>query len=440
MSKKLPIIAIIGRPNVGKSTLFNRVVGRRQALVDDQPGITRDRHYAVADWDGYEFTLIDTGGIETQHQPLARAVYAQTEYAIRDADCLWVVMDARSGLTGVDRDVIQMARKSQKPTFYILNKVDDDDKRDEWAADFAQTGIAEFHAVSSEHGIGVDDLLDATMPLLPVPAEEKASELPEGIRVAIVGRPNVGKSTLVNRLLGEDRVVVHDMAGTTRDTIDTEIKSKGDTFILVDTPGVKRKSKTQEKIEKFSSIKALQAAQKADIVLLVVDGVEGITHQDLQLCQGIWKKHKPIAIVVNKWDKITDPKLTPSKYSEYIEEQFREMRDLPAHHISALTGDGVTGIWALVKRIHKAAGTQLSTAKCNTILQHLAAHHHLPVFRERIVRLNYMTQVGVYPPKFMIFTNFPQGIPEAYRRYMMRGIQEKLGMPGLPVHLLFRRK
>jgi GTP-binding protein len=443
MSNKLPTIAIIGRPNVGKSTLFNRVIGRRHALVDNQPGVTRDRHYDRGEWNGHYFILIDTGGVEASGNQLTKAVLQQTRQAISEADCLWLVMDGRSGATVVDADVLNIARKSGKSVFYVLNKMDTESVTEMSLPDFHEAGFELMYPVSAEHGRGVDALLDASIQLLYKsefhPQHPWENEV-AGIRVAIVGRPNVGKSTLTNALFGAERMVTHDLAGTTRDAIDVRIHSKGEDFIFVDTPGIKRRAKTETKLEKFSAIKALQAAERADVVLLVMDGSEGVTHQDLQLAKLVLKKHRPLAVLVNKWDCIADKKLTPAKYNDYLEDQFQEMRDLPSHHISAKTGEGVSGVWALIKRINRAAGQEISTARLNKLLQHLQAHHHLPAFRDHHVKLNYITQTGVRPPRFVIFTNFPQGIPLAYRRYLARGLQEELGMPGLPIQILFRRK
>lgn len=444
MSTTIPTIAIIGRPNVGKSTLFNRVIGRRHALVDDQPGVTRDRLYGKGEWGGCPFLLIDTGGVEASPSLLGKAVLAQTKQAISEADCLWVVMDGRAGPTAIDGDVFHLARKSGKPAFYILNKMDTDSVAEMSLPEFHEAGLNTMYPVSSEHGRGVDALLDATMGALGITYTAdvlaESEEALEGIHVAILGRPNVGKSTLTNALLGADRVVVNDLAGTTRDTVDVAVESQGQKFVFVDTPGIKRRSKTETKLEKFSAIKALKAADRADVVLLVLDGTEGVTHQDLQLAKIVFKKHKPIIVVVNKWDAIADKKLTQKRYDEYLEEQFQEMRDFPAHHIAAKTGEGVSGIWALVKRIDKASRCEITTGRLNKILQTLQAHHHLPAYRDHHVKLNYMTQTGTQPPRFVIFTNFPMGIPEAYRRYLSRGIQQELGMPGLPIRLLFRRK
>lgn len=443
MSTKLPTIAIIGRPNVGKSTLFNRVIGRRRALVDDQPGVTRDRLYGKGEWDGVSFVMIDTGGVEVRPDQLAKAIFIQTKEAIKEADCLWVVMDGRAGPTALDGEVFHLARKSGKPAFFILNKMDTDNVTELSLPDFHEAGLDTMYPVSSEHGRGVDGLLDATLEQLPKPKTKPSAEdedTPAGIRVAILGRPNVGKSTLTNALLGAERVVVHDMAGTTRDTVDVQVESQGETFVFVDTPGIKRRARTETKLDKFSAIKALQAAERADVVLLILDGTEGVTHQDLQLAKLVYKKHKPIAVVVNKWDKITDKKVTTQKYNDYLEEEFQEMRDFPTHHIAAKTGEGISGIWSLVKRMDKAARHEVSTARLNKMLQNLQAHHHLPSFRDRHVKMNYMTQTGTQPPRFVIFTNFPQGVPPAYRRYLSRGIQQELGMPGLPIVLQFKRK
>lgn len=440
MTPKLPTIAIIGRPNVGKSTLFNRVIGRRHALVDDQPGVTRDRLYGQGEWGGKIFRLIDTGGVEASPNLLGKAVLAQTRQAISEADCLWVVMDGRAGPTAIDGDVFHLARKSGKPAFFVLNKMDTESVTEMSLPEFHEAGLDTMFPVSSEHGRGVDALLDASLEQFPDPAAIEEEEALSGVRVAIIGRPNVGKSTLTNALLGAERVVVHDMAGTTRDTVDVAVESQGENFVFVDTPGVKRKSKTETRLEKFSAIKALKAAERADVVLLVMDGSEGVTHQDLQLAKSVFKKFKPTVVVVNKWDKIKDKKLTTQKYNDYLEEQFQEMRDFPVLHITAKTGQGLSGIWALVKRMDKAARCEVSTPKLNKILQTLQAHHHLPAYRDRHVKLNYMTQTGTQPPRFVIFTNFPNGIPTAYRRYLARGIQQELGMPGLPIQIMFRRK
>jgi len=456
------ILAIVGRPNVGKSTLFNRLVGRRQALVDDTPGVTRDRLYGTCDWVGHEWIVVDTGGMMPPNEGiLADLITAQSQAAIDEADGVICVFDARAGLTMLDRAMVDVVRKATVPVFYAVNKCDDDEIID----DFFALGVTPLFPISAEHGRHVDALLDAVVAQVPsqIPksdveddedlAEMEAVEIDDGetdralverkpdidrpFRVAIFGRPNVGKSTLVNTLLGETRVVAHDMPGTTRDVIDVEVTRGEQTLVLLDTAGIRRKARTSEALEKFAIIKSLRSVERADVVVCVLDAAEGATHQDRSLVAEAVARGRPTIILMNKWDLIRD------KFDERIAGTrvvLGEAGHLPILCGSAQHGQGMDQLWRTIFDYARGSSRRLSTSALNTVLEHAQKNHHLPSFRGHFVKIYYATQIATKPPRIAMFTNFPQAIPGSYNRYLLHAFEEAFGLPGLPIKLQFRRK
>ncbi|OGQ48626.1 MAG: ribosome biogenesis GTPase Der [Deltaproteobacteria bacterium RIFCSPLOWO2_02_FULL_46_8] len=431
-----PVIAIIGRPNVGKSRLFNRLTGKYQALVDNQPGVTRDRHYGLVEWRGATFMAIDTGGlIPGAEEPLNKKVWEQAFEAIKEADFLICLFSVQEGLNPVDEALVKELRKAGKPIFFVVNKVDRTTHESD-VFEFNKVGARPLFPVSAEHGRGISDLLEAIYEKLP--KEEKPPEFPEeAMRLAIIGRPNVGKSTLINQMLGQERVVVHDEAGTTRDAIDILVEREGKQFVVVDTAGIKKKSATRTRLEKFSVIQSLRAIDDSQCVCLLLDATQGITHQDLQLAHTIWEQKKGLLILVNKWDLMKGNK---EKYLEDLRPQLRELHEIPVMCISAKTGKQCEEIWNSISAIYEAMQKRLSTPKLNQWLKKVAQSHPLPLYKGKTVKLYYAAQVGISPPHIVLFSNLPQGVPETYRRYLIHQLQDELDIKGIPIHLTFRRR
>ncbi len=439
-----PILAIVGRPNVGKSRLFNRLIGgSAKALVDDQPGVTRDRHYGVADWRGREFIVVDTGGlIPGAEDPLDKKVWGQAFLAIEEADFILCLMDGLEGPTAVDEVLVRELRKSNKPVFFCVNKIDEATHEKE-TFEFSRLGLKNLYPVSAEHGRGVSDLLEAIYGKLPpspsvtLPADRQPSPIQgEGVlRVAIIGRPNVGKSTFINKLAGLERVVVHEEAGTTRDAIDVVIERGGKKLVLVDTAGIKKKSATKTRLEKFSAMKSLKAMDHSQLVCLLLDATQGVTHQDLQLAHTVWEAKKGLLFLVNKWDLM---KASLKKYVEDVTPQFGELREAPLLVVSAKTGQNCEAIWDTLFTIQSAMEKRLSTSALNEWLEKILVSHPLPMYKGKNVKIFYGTQVGVEPPHFVFFTNYPQGVPVSYRRYLARQLLMAMGGLKIPLALTFR--
>ncbi len=431
-----PLVAIIGRANVGKSRLFNRLVGRTQAIVHDRPGITRDRHYAPAEWLGREYIAVDTGGMELETETdLERKVTAQSLAAIEEADVVILLLDGQNPPTAEDEDIVRMLRGARKPVVWAVNKIDKPQHED-GAVDFARLGIDPLVMISAEHGRGVDDLLDAVVEHFP---DEGAAEAAErsGLRVCMVGRPNVGKSTLINRLAGSDRVVAHELPGTTRDAIDVEIAFEGKDYVFVDTAGVKRQWKRSEQIEKFTSLRSLRSVERAQIACLLVDGKEGMSKHDQALASFIIEEGKGLIIVVNKWDLMdADWK----DYEKRLRAQLGRYADVPVVCISAHTGYHCLKVFESINRINHVLERRLPTAQVNKTLERSLAEHHMPVYQGKELRIYYATQTGVYPPTFTLFANYPAGVPASYRRYLMHRFQDALGSHEVPVKLVFRKR
>jgi len=447
----LPIIAIVGRPNVGKSTLFNRLLGRKTAIVYDKPGITRDRNYAEGDWAGYAFRLVDTGGYEVEpHSDLFEQMRRQVEIAIREAEKIVLVVDGRVGLTQDDRDMALRLRKSGKEVIVAVNKIDNAPQEGD-VAEFYKLGFKKVFGVSAEHGRAVSDLLDAMVegyekqPIKvqdeEVEEEDLGFEERALIRVSIIGRPNVGKSTLLNRLYGAPRAVVHAKPGTTRDPLDIEIEHEGKTFRFIDTAGIRKKAHAEDKIEKVSVSKTLERIEKSDIVLMLIDASEGMTAQDGKVAQQAVERRRPLILLANKWDAVSK-KLSKEKLRSQFEERYPTLRFVPIFPISAKTGLGLSRLYGLIEEVYRKYTQRLKTAELNKVFRALIEAHPPPNVSGRSINLLFATQVAVKPPRFAIMTNHPDIIPEFYKRYLSNGIRQAFDFKGTPLELEFtaRRK
>ena len=430
------LVAIVGRPNVGKSTLFNRILGQRKAIVEDFPGVTRDRNYAEVTKYDAPFILMDTGGFEpASEERLLVQMREQSQLAVEEADVILFVLDGREGLTPSDEEVAAMLRRVDKPVLFVVNKVDGP-KQEETLAEFYALGLDELHPVSAEHGVGVGDLVDAVLAHLP-PARAAEAETDE-VRLAVIGRPNVGKSSLVNRLLGYERVVANPMAGTTRDSVDTPFTYNQKRYVLIDTAGIRRKGKVSQKLEKFSVIQALKAMDRSHVVLVVIDAEEGVTDQDLTVAGYAYEKGRAVILVVNKWDTIEKDNKTLKQYTEKLRMSFKFLPFAPILFVSALTGQRVAKIMGEVEAVAAEFNRQVPTAALNRILEEAVRSHAPPVVQGTRLKFFYMTQTQVRPPTFVIFVNKSEGIHFSYERYLQNKIREAFGFEGVPIRLNFK--
>jgi GTP-binding protein len=433
----LPVVAIVGRPNVGKSTLLNRVIGRRDAIVEEKPGVTRDRKNVEAEWNGRAFTLVDTGGWLDNTNALDRQVSLQAERAIREADVVLVVVDVTVGVTDEDERVARLLRKSGKPILVVVNKVDSENREaDAW--DFSRLGLGDPYAISSLHGRGTGDLLDDVVARLPLGDEDVADEASDEDEekdktpaVAIVGRPNVGKSTLFNRLIGDERAVVHDMPGTTRDAIDTVVETDDGPVRFVDTAGMRRKSRIDEGTEYYSLVRALQAIDRADAAVLVIDATEGVTHQDQRLAERIDSAGSPVVMLLNKWELLDTE--ARADVTEQIADRLSFLGYAPVLKVSAKTGLGVHKLLPALQQAIEAYHRRVPTGELNRVVQEAQALHPSPAGR-----ILYATQGATDPPTFTLFTNKPQ--PAPYLRFIERKIREHFGFGPTPLKLRVRRR
>ncbi|MGW8313870.1 MAG: ribosome biogenesis GTPase Der [Desulfuromonadales bacterium] len=429
------IVAIVGRPNVGKSTLFNRILGKRQAIVEDFPGVTRDRNYAEVTRYAKRFTLIDTGGFEpVSNERLLAQMREQSQVAMEEADIILFLMDGREGLTPADEEVAHMLRQVDKPVFFVVNKVDGP-AQEAALGEFYALGVEALHPISAEHRLGVSDLLDEILALLPGPplSGEETSET----RLAVVGRPNVGKSSLVNRLLGYERVVANPTAGTTRDSVDTPFTYNQRRYALIDTAGIRRKGKVSQKLEKYSVIQALKALERAHIAIVVLDAAEGITDQDLTIAGYAHERGRAVVLVVNKWDLVVKDNKTMGNFVKEIRGAFRFLPDSPIHFVSALSGQRVGKIMADIEMVDDEFNRKIATAELNKVLKDAELNHPPPVYHGKRLKLFYMTQTAVRPPTFVIFVNKAEGIHFSYERYLMNCLRQAFGFTACPIRLKF---
>jgi GTP-binding protein len=433
-----PVIAIVGRPNVGKSTLFNRIVRGKKAIVSNEPGVTRDRNYADVEWDARVFTLIDTGGFEpVSKDRLFVQMREQCQLAMDEAEVILFVMDGKDGFNPSDKEIADILRRLNKPVFYIVNKIDNP-KHEEKAFEFYGLGVEPIHSISAEHGYGVDGLMDEVMKVLPLLAEEKWDK--DGTRVAVVGRPNVGKSSLINRILGYKRVIVDEAPGTTRDAIDTFFEKDGKKYVLVDTAGIRRKSRISLRLEKYSIVEALRTIDRSDVALLLLDSKEGVTDQDAHIGGFIHEKGKGAIIIVNKWDLVEKDSKTIVEYEEKMRYGLKYLSYAPILFISALTGQRVPKIMNLIDRVAEQTKKRIATSLLNKAFGRWVERLVPSVYRNRRIKMNYITQVSTAPPTFVIYTNFPEGIHFSYERYLINQIRETFGFEGVPIRLHFRKK
>ncbi|MDN5326719.1 MAG: GTPase [Moorella sp. (in: firmicutes)] len=431
-----PIVAIVGRPNVGKSTLFNRITGGRVAIVEDTPGVTRDRLYRDAEWCGRQFTLVDTGGIAThQDDPLVARVRSQAEQALKEADVIIFLVDSRTGITADDEEIAGLLRRSNRPVILVANKVEDFSDPT-LTHEFYRLGLGDPLPISAAHGLNTGDLLDRVVELLPAVPAGKAGD---ALKVAVVGRPNVGKSSLVNRLLGEERVIVSDLPGTTRDAIDTYIRRGQREYILIDTAGMRRKSRVTVPIERYSVLRALRAVERADVVLVILDGTEGVTEQDKKIAGYGHEKGKAAIIVVNKWDLVLKDERTMDHYREAVRQELSFMAYAPVLFISALTGQRVGQVLTTIDAVAEEASRRVATGTLNAVVREAVLLTPPPSVKGQEVKIYYTTQVKVKPPTFVFFTNRPEDVHFSYQRYLENQLRQAFGFEGTPIRLIFRR-
>jgi len=430
-----PLVAIVGRPNVGKSTLFNRLVEEPRAIVEDLPGTTRDRLYADAQWGGVAFTLIDTGGLVLwTEDELTMQVRRQVELAMAEAEAILFLVDVTEGLIVADEEIAELLRVSQKPLFLVVNKADNEARRLA-ATEFYSLGLGEPYPISALHGTGTGDLLDALVASFP-PREEV--EEAEGVRVAIVGRPNVGKSSLLNALLGWERAIVSESPGTTRDAIDTQMSWDSQLVTLIDTAGIRRRGRVQRGVEQYSVLRALRAIQRAHLVVLLLDAPEGVTAQDAHIAGYAMEEARGIVLVVNKWDLMKEADL--SEYAEGVRQAFRFIPYAPLLFVSALTGQRVGTVLETALRVYQERFRRVPTSDLNRLLREAVASHSPPSKRGKRLRFYYATQAEVDPPTFVFFVNDPQLVHFSYRRYLENRLREAFGFEGTPLRLYFRRR
>jgi GTPase len=447
----LPVVAIIGRPNVGKSTLFNRLVGARKAIVDDVPGVTRDRNYAEARWTGRRFLLVDTGGIESASGgKLEESVHEQSRLALAEADAVIFLLDGKVGLNPLDRDVVNTLRRANKPVFFAVNKLDSS-RRGENLFEFYSLGLEPLYPISAEHGLGITELLDDVVckfPEMGRVAESADDGQDEGaeenrrepLRVAVVGRPNVGKSTLINRLLGFERSVVDAAPGTTRDALDTPFNLQGEPCILVDTAGIRRKARIDGRVERFSVNRSLRSVDDGDLIIHVIDGVENVTDQDAQILSYACQRGKAVLLAVNKWDLVAQNSVDADSYRDEVYYRLAFMEHAPVCFISAATGHGVRKLQETGALVLQGYRRKISTSQVNQALQRIVRAHSAPLYQGRAVKFYYGTQTGSRPPAFTLFVNMPRGVPESYRRYLTSQLRELLGLSYAPIKLFLRAR
>lgn len=432
-----PIVAIVGRPNVGKSTLFNRITRSRKALVDNSPGVTRDRNYGDARWDEVSFTVVDTGGFsDFEAEGFGPLVRYQVMQAIEEADAIVMLLDGREGATPVDTDLIYQLRRSSKPVLYGVNKIDGP-RHESLLSDFSVLGVDPLYPVSAEHGYGVHDLLDALIAVLPQSTPEAA---PDRIRLAVIGRPNVGKSSLINRLLRDERLLVSEIPGTTRDAVDTICKVNKKEYVLIDTAGIRRKGRVRKKLEKFSIIKALRSLNRCDIALVMMDASEGVTGQDANIAGYALERGRACIILLNKWDLVEKDSKAAERYVNEVKDRLKFLSFAPILTISALTGQRAFKIFDWVETVYKQYTTRISTGRLNRIFEAIINQHQPSSYRGRRIKFYYATQISVAPPRFVCFVNYPEGIHFSYERYIINRLREGLGLDRTPIRLIFRKR
>jgi GTPase len=432
-----PVVAIVGRPNAGKSTFFNRITRTKDALVDDFPGVTRDRHYGTCSWNDVAFSVIDTGGFSTGNDDnFASLSRDQVHQAISDADAVILLLDGKGGVSPYDSELIEIVRELSCPVFYAVNKIDGYEKEDN-INEFYSLGIDTFYPVSAEHGYGVPDFLDILVSTFPTSLAEEDTDT---IKIAIIGRPNVGKSSLTNRILGENRVIVSDIPGTTRDSIDTACEIDGRQYLLIDTAGIRRKKQVYEKIEKISIIKALQSIERCDIALIMIDAHEGVTDQDVKIAGYAYERGCGCIFLLNKWDLVEKDDKTLKRFIEKLRMDAKFLSFTPVLALSALTGKRVPKIFDVVNKVYDQYTTRVSTGPLNKIFERATLRTEPSLHQGRRIKFFYATQITTKPPTFVSFVNVPDGIHFSYQRYLINQIREGTGLDQTPVRLFFRKR
>jgi GTP-binding protein len=442
---KLPMVAIVGRPNVGKSTLFNRLVGERKAIVDDMPGVTRDRNYSEAEWSGRKYLLVDTGGLENEAAAaLQQSVQAQSRLAVAEAAVVVFLLDGKGGLNPLDREAVDELRRANKPIFFAVNKLDSQ-RRGDNLYEFFALGLDRLYSISAEHGLGISELMDDVVARLPQGAPESEDDDSEPVeerarplRVAVVGRPNVGKSTLINRLLGFERSVVDSTPGTTRDSLDTPFELLGEPSILVDTAGIRRKARIDDRVEQFSVQRSLRAVDRGDLIIHVIDGPEGVTDQDAQILSYAVQRGKALVLAVNKWDLVSKSDGGTEKYRDEVNYRLSFLDFAPIAFISAATGHGVRKLLQIAVSVVQAYRRKVSTSALNQALQRIVRAHTPPLSQGRSVKFYYGTQTRTSPPTFALFVNRPSAVKESYKKYLIHQLREDLGLEHAPIRLDLR--
>jgi GTP-binding protein len=433
------IVAIVGRPNVGKSTLFNRIIGERDAIVDPQSGVTRDRHYGEAQWNGKKFTVIDTGGYVPESKDVFEAaIREQVWIAIEEADVIVFVVEGITGVTPLDVEIAKILRQTNKKVVLAVNKIDNE-KSEIYTAQFYELGVGEPFPISALHGRKIGDFLDEVVKDLPsVDGEEKNEE--DQIKVAIVGQPNVGKSSFVNAVLGENRTIVTDIPGTTRDSIDTQFEYNGNRFLLIDTAGLRKRSKIKESIEFYSAIRALKALQRCDVAVVMLDATCGLERQDLRIIGEAAELKKGIVIAVNKWDLVEKDANTALEYEHALKSRLKVFDYVPVVFISAKTKQRIFKVLDLAKVVHDERAKRIKTSELNKVLFPIVKETPPPAVSGKEIKIKYVTQVKSSPPVFAFFANFPDDIPEHYKRFLENKIRENFGFIGVPLTIIFKRK
>lgn len=433
----MALVAIVGRPNVGKSTLFNRLTESRQAIVHDAPGVTRDRVYGQVIWNGKEFALVDTGGyVPRSADRFERAIREQVQIALAEADIVLLITDVMAGVTDLDQEMARMLRRSNKPVFVVANKADNE-KRQWEAASMYSLGLGEVYSVSATNGMGTGDFLDAVVAALP---EDEQREDDGGVRIALIGRPNVGKSQLTNTLLRQERSIVTEISGTTRDAIDAELTYKEEAITLVDTAGLRRRTKVRENVEFYATLRTERAIRSCDVAVLLLDATVGLEAQDINVLKEAEALKKGLVIVVNKWDLVEKETNTARDTERAIRERLKTLDYVPILFVSALTGKRAHRVLDVCLEIMRNAAYRVSTSELNQTVQQSIGRYHPPTWRGRYVQIKYVTQVGVSPPLFAFFCNHPQGVGTAYARYLENQLRKAYGFTGVPITLAFRRK
>lgn len=431
-------VAIVGRPNVGKSTLFNRFIRERRSIVEDVPGVTRDRNYGEGDWAGRRFTLVDTGGlVPDSEETFERAIREQAQVALDEAEVILFVVDAKTGLTAIDREIADIVRRAGKRALLVVNK-SDNDKLESEGVEFFELGLGQPYGISAINGRGTGDLLDAVVDLFP--PSEFDDEEDTRLKIALLGRPNVGKSSLTNALLGQERSIVTDIPGTTRDSVDSVVKYYGEEIVLVDTAGLRKRKKVNEAIEVFSAVRTMKAIARCDVAVMVIDAEQGFDRQDARIITEAVERRKGLVIAVNKWDLVEKDSNSAAMFERQIREKIPMLDYIPVLFVSALTKQRVTKIIAVAKTVNEERNKRIGTSELNDVILEAIKNHPPPAVRGKDLRLNFIMQPQAAPPVFLCYTNYPELVPEHYTRYLENVIRAHYGFTGSPITIVYKQK